>query len=276
MNVNNIFLVLLICAVGLTNSFSQTPSGMVEIGQRLKIPSKFKDYTYDISVYLPIHYNRDSADKQKRYPVLYLFIGWDHMFHAATGVAGLLGDFQEIPEMIVVGITNIDWWHDLTPQNVVDHQGLTGGASNFLKFVSEQLFPYVEGNYKTTDHRLFMGHSLGGLFGVYTLLDDPGRFTDYVLLSPSIEDRANSLYPKLNELMASEQELSNDIYMIVGSEGNRMNRGIFKLATAFSRRNGRGFRWELERREDLNHFTIVLPGMINGLKFVAKKELSSQ
>ncbi len=251
---------------------AQTSAGEVVIGNRVEIKSQFSDYTYNVSVYLPIKYGTEKEIPDQQYPVLYLFIGWDHMFHAASGIVGLLEDFEEIPDMIVVGITNINWWKDLTPEQIAGRND-SGGAEVFLDFINQQLMPYVESTYRTSEHRLFMGHSLGGMFGIYALTEQAGLFEDYVLLSPSIEGRANTLYPKLSNIMTSSKNLENNIYMIVGSEGERMDRGMAKLSDAFSQCESDDFRWEMERRDDLNHFTIVLPGMMNGLKFVAKDDV---
>jgi len=253
-------------------TFAQSPTGEVVIGQRTEMKSEFTDYNYKISVYLPPQYGKEKENPNQRYSVLYLFIGRDHLFHAATGMAGLLDRYAEVPDMIVVGITNISWWADLTPEPVEGREG-TGGAPKFHQFVSEQLIPYVDQTYRTNDHRLFMGHSLGGMYGIYTLTENADLFEDYVLLSPSIENRANSLYPKLNALMESDKKLTNNIYMIVGSEGDRMDRGMAKLSKAFAKCKDSQFSWTLDRQDELDHFTIILPGILNGLKFVAKDDL---
>ena len=38
-----------------------------------------------------------------------------------------------------------------------------GGADEFLRFLSDELIPWVEGQYRTASFRVLVGHSLGGL-----------------------------------------------------------------------------------------------------------------
>jgi predicted alpha/beta superfamily hydrolase len=74
-----------------------------------------------------------------------------------------------IPEMIIVGVTwtgknaNPDSLRarDYTPTNE-KRLPQSGGADNFLSFMREELFPFIESNYKAeaTD-RILMGCSLG-------------------------------------------------------------------------------------------------------------------
>ncbi len=87
--------------------------------------------------------------------------------------------------MLVVGIAygvNYDTFYklrgrDLTPS---DDKGFRpggthhpqGGASDFVKFLNDDLFPFIAANYKTkNEDRAVYGHSFGGLFGFYTFLN---------------------------------------------------------------------------------------------------------
>ncbi|MEM7369707.1 MAG: alpha/beta hydrolase-fold protein [Bacteroidota bacterium] len=249
---------------------AQTSKQAVTIGQTYELTSQYTDFAYDVSVYLPDNYEerKDTLD----YPCLYLFIGGEDLFHCATGVTRLLARHREIPEMIVVGVTNIRWWPDLTPEKVEWRED-AGEGKDFLAFVSNQLIPFVDKNFSTNDHSLYMGHSLGGLFGVYTLTESHNLFDDYILISPSVQDRANSLFGQLEETLANEKEMNNDVYFTMGSEGNRISKGSHKIATAFSGYEGKNLKWRLEVMPDKNHFTTMIPTMVNGLKYVTANEM---
>jgi predicted alpha/beta superfamily hydrolase len=61
------------------------------------------------------------------------------------------------------------------------------GAPAFLRFIIEELFPFIEAGYETAaDDRTYFGHSLGGFFGLYTLLTGQACFRNYILSSPSL------------------------------------------------------------------------------------------
>lgn len=78
---------------------------------------------------------------------------------------------------------------DLTPSLTADPpaDGATGGAEAFLAFVQRELKPDIESRFPVdrTSETLF-GHSYGGLFTLYALVNDPALFDHYVAASPSI------------------------------------------------------------------------------------------
>jgi predicted alpha/beta superfamily hydrolase len=117
--------------------------------------------------------------------------------------------FQEVPEMVIVGIgypvndfrqalglrtrdltpTKDDAWIEellkLT-QGDFTNDG-SGSADNFLKFIREELKPFIKANYRIdAEDSSISGHSFGGLFGLYALLHAPNTFKRYIISSPSI------------------------------------------------------------------------------------------
>ncbi|MEZ5264569.1 MAG: alpha/beta hydrolase-fold protein [Acidimicrobiales bacterium] len=62
----------------------------------------------------------------------------------------------------------------------------TGGGPAYLAWLLERALPELERRYRVRpDERTLIGHSLSGLFGVYTLLHAPGTFGRWLLASPS-------------------------------------------------------------------------------------------
>jgi len=96
------------------------------------------------------------------------------------------------PEMVVVGITNTDRLRDLTPTRAKEVFGDTarakesGGGENFTKFIGEELIPYIDSHYPTTSHRTMIGHSLGGLMAINTLIHHTDLFSNYLAIDPSM------------------------------------------------------------------------------------------
>lgn len=78
---------------------------------------------------------------------------------------------------------------DLTPSVSADPpaDGSTGGAEGFLAFLREELKPDIEARFAIDrSNRTLFGHSYGGLFTLYALVNDPALFDHYVAASPSI------------------------------------------------------------------------------------------
>ena len=60
----------------------------------------------------------------------------------------------------------------------------SGGAPVFLRFLREEVIPFVENNYRASaSDRGIFGHSYGGLFVAYTLFNDPELFQKYLISS---------------------------------------------------------------------------------------------
>jgi predicted alpha/beta superfamily hydrolase len=106
-----------------------------------------------------------AANKTLRYPVVYLLDG-DTYFQSCTATIDHLSAANGnavIPEMIVVGLPNIDRVRDLTTSVTIQNPG-SGGAEKFTSFLEKELIPYIEKHYPTAPFRMLVGHSLGGLF----------------------------------------------------------------------------------------------------------------
>lgn len=131
-------------------------------------------------MYLPEGYK----DSTTRYPVLYALDG-NTYFMASIGIFKYHAEFDTEPEMIIVAIPNTSRQRDFTPTKR-DYSPVSGGAANFLKFIKEELFPFIENNYRTQAYRVFSGHSLGGLCVFYALLYEPEMFNAYIAVSSSI------------------------------------------------------------------------------------------
>lgn len=167
-------------------------SNLFVIGKADSLHSSVLNEDRKFFVYLPPSAG-DGTDTTKRYPVIYLLDGGVH-FHSVTGLLDQLTYNELVPEMIVVAITNTDRSRDLTPTRSVkstdgserEYLKTTGGAGNFLKFIETELFPYVEKRYPTEPHRILIGHSFGGLFALYAMMNRPELFNSYVAIDPSL------------------------------------------------------------------------------------------
>ncbi|HKC48361.1 MAG TPA: alpha/beta hydrolase-fold protein [Gemmatimonadales bacterium] len=139
-----------------------------------------------IDVALPAGYERDST---QRYPVLVVLDGeFEH--EIAASIARFYATMSQLPPLIVVGIRNTDRNHDFTPAPVAGFDAppeaqRPGGAAAFLSFISDELVPWIDRSYRTAPLRVLVGHSLGGLFALYTIAQRPDLFTGYLIMEPS-------------------------------------------------------------------------------------------
>lgn len=134
----------------------------------------------------------DHALTDRSYPVLLVLDGeWN--FSLARSHVQFYSEFAamgvEIPKMIVVGIENLD--RDVnyvpTPDRREEPQFPTAGkADEFLNFLSDELFPYLETHYRAAPNRTIAGWSFGGLFACHAAATRPELFHAYLCIGPSL------------------------------------------------------------------------------------------
>lgn len=219
---------------------------------RFEITSKYvQDANYVIDLILPADY-----DSIQRYPVIYCVDNWlGSKF--ISGLFYLLNFSQAIEPIIIVGIGNEgnmnDWLiertRDLTPYHIpeydmnsshsIGNSGVTGGASNFLLFLENELIPLVETRYATdTLNRGLFGYSYGGLFGVFALINHPNLFNKYFFGSPSMWYNDFALIDSINSMPADRFSNIKGIFMSVGEKetGNQL-KGFTDLRDCLEKKN---------------------------------------
>ncbi len=158
------------------------------IGTVDSIHSKILDEKRKIWIYVP---NRDPLVAEK-FPVVYLLDGDAHF----SSVMGMIQQLSEVngnsicPNMIVVGITNTDRIRDLTPTHSTMSDSAfvrtSGGGERFTDFIEKELIPHIDSLYPTAPYRMLIGHSLGGLIVINTLVHRPYLFNSYIAIDPSL------------------------------------------------------------------------------------------
>ena len=162
-------------------------SEKIVIGTIDTINSSILNEKRPIWVYKPNNaLTRNNSDSLKQYPVVYLLDG-DLHFASVVGILEHLSDNNICPEMIVVGIPNTNRLRDLTPSRDSAYSKTSGGGSdNFISFMNKELVPYIDSIYPTAPYKMLIGHSIGGLTVINTLINFPEIFNSYVAIDPSM------------------------------------------------------------------------------------------
>jgi predicted alpha/beta superfamily hydrolase len=169
-----------------------------------------------ISIWLPDGYEAKDA----RFPVIYILDADGRLQHSAMTARFLLQN-GKMPRAILVGVYNIDRNHDFLPDSSKSAP-TGGGAENFIRFFSQELIPYINNNYKTEPFKVIVGHSYGGVFAMYALLNDPELFDAYISIDPSFWYK-NLLMVKNAAAELSKTKNWNRSIFISGREGTGMN-----------------------------------------------------
>jgi len=234
-------------------------------GQTFWVASKAFREQRQVQVYLPSSYQLNDS----RYPVLYLLDG-DAYY---TVVAGLVRNLSEssgrIPEMIVVSIPNVARQRELAvPLRSPKAEDVKPTGDVFHQFLATDLIPWVEAHYRTAPFRILIGHSLGGLYSVYTLLNWPNTFDAYLALSPALWfDDQNIMRDAESKLRGLPPGRSTRfLYLMAAHESVEITEPAAHLAKLLQETRPRGLQWSYEFLEKENHMSSFVPGTLAGLQ----------
>lgn len=194
-----------------------------------------------LRVYLPRGYQESTVD----YPVVYLFFSEMDVYYGEAVHALSLLSTNLMPQCILVGVTNVDRYRDLLPWSTADGWG--GEADRFLRFLREELVPFIGSEYRTKDYRIMVGPQAAGVFGAYALLQDPTLFQAFILNDPcanDLEDR--SICQRLSRF-AGTPEADGHFFAVSESAtpGPQLQGRLDALRSAFQASSAPGFRWRI-------------------------------
>ena len=95
----------------------------------------------------------------------------------------------------------------------------SGNADNFLGYVSSEVIPYINSNYRTLNHNIVVGHSLGASFILYSLLEKPNLFENYIAISPNLAYDNDKLSKAITNFNYTKIKKPIFIYLSNANEG---------------------------------------------------------
>lgn len=210
------------------------------MGEKLTFHSKVLKEDRIVLIRLP----RGYQESKRRFQVLYLLDAEFFFQQAVSAVQFLsewryLGGGHRIPQLIIVGIVNVDRNRDYTPTYYPVHGPsrfpTSGGGEKFLKFLETELIPLINARCRTQPYKIISGWSFGGLFTVHTFLEKPDLFEAYLAVSPSLwwdnqlpVKRAAALI-KQSKISAKPLVVTLGEGEMAGDMGRSVNRGFVPL-----------------------------------------------
>ncbi len=265
--------------------FCNAQSHEIVIGTIDTVNSKILGEKRVVWIYQPNKGNRIELAKSS-YPVVYLLDGDWHF----SSVVGILEQMSFVngnsicPEMIVVGITIPDRYRDLTPSCDTIFSKKSGGNGKFISFIKDELIPYVDSNYPVTPYRMLIGHSLGGLTAINTLVNYPKLFNAYVAIDPSMWwDNQASLHETANALANNKYDNSSLFLAIANSMDRGMDtllvkkdnsrstlpiRSNFALSELLRSNSAHKLKYQVKYYNNENHGSIPLIATYDALHFI--------
>lgn len=131
---------------------------------------------------------------------------------------------QVTPPAIIVGITNTNRMRDMTfPTSDTAFSRKypqSGHADEFIRFIRQELIPYIDHHYKANQDRTIIGESLAGLLATQILLQHPQIFQHYIIVSPSLWWDNRSIFAEsIDNLKNAASGGRIHVFLAVGKEG---------------------------------------------------------
>lgn len=257
------------------------------------LTSKIMGKDYQLYISFPRRYSTKDTTK---YPVLYVLDGRSAfpLINFAIESRELA---KELDDVIIVGIgcgldqasTDINRTYDFTPSrdSLTDRSlairygiskgvPLTGGADKFLQCITTEIIPYVDTYYKTTNDRGIMGHSLGGLFTAYCLLNSNGVFTRFGISSPSLWWNNGEILNQAISFFGKNKTWdipSTKVFIAVGKkEGPKMVPDMVKFSMLLESKAYKNVSLNWHIFEDETHSSVIPACLNRGLTVLYGKK----
>ena len=213
------------------------------------------------------------------WPVM-LFMDGDDQFSAALAAYREQLAAGTVPPVLMIGVGYGAGYskqankrgRDYTPTAHSD-EPTSGGAALFMKFLTNTFWPDLTRRYPVDDKRRgIAGHSLGSLFVLYALWQEPLFFTHYLASAPSIWWDNRSILEIAAKRHARNHTLPVRLFLSVGEKDSESMTGDLSLlqlqltAKPFS-----GFDVTCRIFARRTHFNVLPDAFGTGLAFLLGK-----
>ena len=222
---------LLLCAAARLQAQTE-PGPIPEQGHPAKLPRALQyDFTsritgrpYRLTITPPVN-----PDPSLRYPALYVLDGsaWFATSSEVATVFGATGQtgtgyvialgYQTEDVMVASELRNLDMTPFRSPNP--RYASVTGDGDAFLRAIYEEVQPFVLSHLRVDPNRqAIWGHSIGGLLVLRSMFRDPGRFSTYLMASPTINPNVLADEPAFFERLARNHMVLRVLITVGGDE----------------------------------------------------------
>jgi len=256
----------------------------IEIGQTHHLDSKILKQTRPFSVYLPPSYHKNP---KQTYPVIYALDGDQTRFKGLVGMAESLSSHnleQQINEHIIVALPNVGSREQyLTPSNaeftfdgkLLENLGKVGDANKLISFINEELFTYMENNFRINTQRTLIGESFAGLFTAHVLLSQPELFTHYLITDATYIWHDNYLNRVYSEKSLKDAQAKVYFALANNSHLGKIGKTNYQWGLTFANKvkntDSLNNDVKVQYFEQERHGTVGMLAWYHGLRFLHKK-----
>jgi uncharacterized protein len=212
-----------------------------------------------LSISLPASYEKSP---KRHYPLLILLDG-DYLLNPFLGALSYGSYWDDLPEVIIVGISQ-----NKNNQRAIDCEidpitGLPNGKGvDFFDFISLELIPMIQKEYRTTNFKIIAGHDTTASFLNYFLYKENSLFNAYISLSPELPINMEIALPEI--LATSKTSL---FYYLSSADGDelKMQGKINTLDSGIKDLKNPDINYKFEYFKDASHYSLVLHSIPSAL-----------
>lgn len=106
----------------------------------------------------------------------------------------------------------------IPPSNRNNENLMFAKCEDFYKFLNDTIITELKGKYRfNLRGSIFCGHSFGGVFGLFVLLEESSTFDNYVILSPSTWVNHKSIFEYEKRFASSQNNnIENTVLITLG------------------------------------------------------------
>lgn len=202
-------LMFLLVAPGLVSATEGGDEVDMTVATSYTIDSKILGEPRQVLVNLP----RGYEENRMRHPVLVVLDGSPAMTFLAR--ASLFD--RSIPEFVIAAVPNVDRLRDMSHRNIGDIWPTSGGADAFLAFLTDELVPWLDAEFRTTGYRVITGGSAAGRFAASALFKAPEIFDAAIARSPALGTEFEMFRGLVASAASADVPGEHFLYLVYGS-----------------------------------------------------------
>ncbi|MCW3172459.1 alpha/beta hydrolase [Shewanella subflava] len=205
-----------------------------------------------------------ASDRQ--FPVLYVIDG-DFQFQHVSAAVNNLARMGKTPPMIVVGVAiqgPEDYLMSTTWPSEIEGSEF-GGAAQLQAYLTHELVPLIDKQFRTTDAKALSGYSLGGLFTLYSMMQQSTPFNAFMAFSPSAWYDEYAINQKFIEYLQDKKTVAPLFISLANEQGM----GVNELVATINQHAPNGWQAGFASFANETHYSTAMPSILAGLAYLA-------
>ena len=205
----------------------------------------------EISIKLPASYEKN---KNKKYPLLLLMDG-DYLTDPFSGVTSYTSYWDDLPEVIIVGISqNKNNEREMDCQSGPETGLPEEKGEKFFDFIGMELLPQIEKNYRISPFKIIAGHDVTAGFINFFLYKDKPIFNAYISFSPVLPAEAET---RITDRLTALQ--TPIFYYLCTADGDvaRLKKNIKALDDKLKTITNPALRYHFDEFSGNTHYSLV-------------------